>query len=138
MAMRGDDILGVRFDPTGQVKFLKGEVKSRATLGKKTVDEARTALSSTNGRPTPHALAFVADRLFETGETALAEIIDKYQLKARIEVKQLSHLMFTGKIAQCARSTRSTHPRRWVSNGPSHGSTEIAAWPGTSSGPSNP
>lgn len=94
MAMRGDDILGIRLDPAVRVKFLKGEVKSRATLGKQTVDEARAALSSSNGRPTPHALAFVADRLFETGETALAEIIDEYQLKARIEVKQLSHLMF--------------------------------------------
>ena len=94
MAMRGDDILGIRLDPTVRVRFLKGEVKSRATLGKKTVDEARTALSSSNGRPTPHALAFVADRLFETGEIALAEIIDEYQLKSRIEVNQLSHLMF--------------------------------------------
>ena len=94
MAMRGDDILGIRLDPTVGAKFLKGEVKSRATLGKKTVDEARTALSSNNGRPTPHALAFVADRLFENGEIALAEIIDEYQLKSRIEVNQLSHLMF--------------------------------------------
>ena len=94
MAMRGDDILGIRIDPTVKVKFLKGEVKSRATLGKQTVDEARTALTSSNGRPTPHALAFVADRLFETGETALAEAIDEYQLKQRIEIKQLSHLMF--------------------------------------------
>ena len=94
MAMRGDDILGVRTDPAVTVKFLKGEVKSRAKLGKKTVDEARTALASSNGRPTPHALAFVADRLFETGETDLAAVIDQYQLTARIEINQLSHLMF--------------------------------------------
>ncbi|QGY82075.1 DUF1837 domain-containing protein [Sphingorhabdus lacus] len=94
MAMRGDDILGIRLDPSVTVKFLKGEVKSRAALGKKTVDEARTALGSSNGRPTPHALAFVADRLFETGETALSEVIDQFQLKARIEINQLSHLMF--------------------------------------------
>lgn len=94
MAMRGDDILGIRLDPAVAVRFLKGEVKSRATLSKKTVDEARTALTSSNGRPTPHALAFVADRLFESGETALAEAIDQFQLKARIEIKQLSHLMF--------------------------------------------
>lgn len=94
MAMRGDDILGICLDPAVKVRFLKGEVKSRASLGKQTVDEARVALSSSNGRPTPHALAFVADRLFETGETALSEIIDEYQLKARIEVKQLAHLMF--------------------------------------------
>jgi hypothetical protein len=94
MAMRGDDILGIRLDPTVTVKFLKGEVKSRAALSKKTVDEARTALTSSNGRPTPHALAFVADRLFETGETALAEVIDQFQLKARIDINQLSHMMF--------------------------------------------
>lgn len=50
MAMRGDDILGIRLDPGVTVKFLKGEVKSRAALGKKTVDEARTALASSNGR----------------------------------------------------------------------------------------
>ena len=95
MAMRGDDILGIRLDSGVTVKFLKGEVKSRANLGKKTVDEARTALASSNGRPTPHALAFVADRLFETDETDLAEVIDQFQLKARIEINQLSHLMFT-------------------------------------------
>jgi len=94
MAMRGDDILGIRLDPVVKVRFLKGEVKSRASLGKQTVDEARVALSSSHGRPTPHALAFVADRLFETGETALAAIIDEYQLTARIKVKQLEHLMF--------------------------------------------
>lgn len=94
MAMRGDDILGIRLDPAVTVKFLKGEVKSRAALGRKTIDEARTALASSNGRPTPHALAFVADRLFETGEMALAEVIDQFQLKARIEINPLSHLMF--------------------------------------------
>ena len=98
MAMRGDDILGIRLDPTVTVKFLKGEVKSRAALGKKTIDEARAALSASHGRPTPHALAFVADRLFETGDKALAAIVDQYQLSARIKLDQLSHLlfMFTG------------------------------------------
>ena len=98
MAMRGDDILGIRLDPTVTAKFLKGEVKSRATLGKKTIDEARAALNASHGRPTPHALAFVADRLFETGDKALAAIVDQYQLSARIKLDQLSHLlfMFTG------------------------------------------
>lgn len=94
MAMRGDDILAVRIDPNGKVKFLKGEVKSRASLSKKTVDEARNALDSCRGRPTPHALAFVADRLFETGQTDLSDLIDKYQLKLRITREQLSHMMF--------------------------------------------
>jgi hypothetical protein len=94
MAMRGDDILAVRIDPVVKIKFLKGEVKSRANLTRKTVGEARKALSSSNGRPTPHALAFVSDRLHETGQTDLSDLIDLYQLKLRIGVRQLSHMMF--------------------------------------------
>jgi len=94
MAMRGDDILAVRIDPDVKVKFLKGEVKSRVNLTKKTVDEAQKAIASSNGRPTPHALAFVADRLYETGQVELSDLIDQYQLKLRIGVKQLSHMMF--------------------------------------------
>ena len=95
MAMRGDDILAVCLDPDLKIRFLKGEVKSRASLAKKTVEEARTALLSSNGRPSPHALAFVSDRLSEAGETELSDLIDQYQLKKRIEIDQLSHLMFT-------------------------------------------
>lgn len=94
MAMRGDDILAVRVEPDMKVMFLKGEVKSRATLTKRTVNEARKALDSSNGRPTPHALAFVADRFYETGQTELSDLIDRYQLKLRIGVNQLSHMMF--------------------------------------------
>jgi hypothetical protein len=94
MAMRGDDILGVCLDRIVGIRFLKGEVKSRATLAKTTVTEAREALLANDERPTPHALAFVSDRLNEGGETALSSLIDKYQLTARIETKQLSHLMF--------------------------------------------
>jgi hypothetical protein len=94
MAMRGDDILAVRADPLRQVKFLKGEVKSRAKLAKNTVQDARKALDSSNGRPTPHALAFIADRFYETGQTDLSDLIDEYQLKLRISQNQLSHMMF--------------------------------------------
>lgn len=93
MAMRGDDVLAVCPDPKVKVRFLKGEVKSRATLAKKTVKEARNALASSHGRPSPHALAFVSDRFFETGQTALSDLIDD-QLKVRITTKQLSHMMF--------------------------------------------
>lgn len=94
MAMRGDDILGIWQPAFGPITFLKGEVKSRAALNKKTVDEARKALASSNGRPTPHALAFLADRLFETGQTDLAQTIDDFQLKTRIQISQMRHLMF--------------------------------------------
>lgn len=94
MAMRGDDVLAVRTDPHVKIKFLKGEVKSRAHLIKTTVDAARKALASSNERPTPHALAFISDRLFETGQIELSDLIDQYQLKSRIGLKQLSHIMF--------------------------------------------
>ena len=93
MAMRGDDILAVREDPNLKVCFLKGEVKSRSALAKRTVDDARRALASNYGRPTPHALWFVADRLYETGQTALSDLIDD-QLKERIKTTQMSHMMF--------------------------------------------
>ncbi|HEY6874199.1 MAG TPA: Hachiman antiphage defense system protein HamA [Geobacteraceae bacterium] len=94
MAMRGDDILAIKINPDGKVMFLKGEVKSRASLTKSTVAEARKALSSSNGRPTPHALAFVADRLYEIGRTDLSDLIDEFQLKRRIALEQVSHMMF--------------------------------------------
>jgi hypothetical protein len=94
MAMRGDDILAVCVDRDVKVRFLKGEVKSRASLDKRTVEEARTALLSSDGRPAPHALAFVSDRLFEAGETKLSDLIDTYQIRKRITINQLSHLMF--------------------------------------------
>jgi hypothetical protein len=93
MAMRGDDILAVCPDPALKIKFLKGEVKSRTNLAKKTVDEARKALAASHGRPTPHALSFFSDRLFETGKTALSDLIDD-QLKGRITTTQMFHLMF--------------------------------------------
>lgn len=132
MAMRGEDILAIRTDPDVKVNFLKGEVKSRAKLTKKTVDKARKALTSNNGRPTPHALAFVADRLYETGQIELSDLIDQYQLKFRIGLKQLMHMMFmftgnnpcnlltdnlrayTGKISQHAIGLRVTSHQAFI------------------------
>jgi hypothetical protein len=94
MAMRGDDILAFELDPTLEIRFLKGEVKSRASLNKETIESARDALLSNGGRPTPHALAFVSDRLVEVGEYDQADLIDKYSLKLRLKVRQMAHLMF--------------------------------------------
>ncbi len=94
MPMRGDDVLAVSLDPKVAILFLKGEVKSRAALTKRAVEDARVGLRSSEGRPTPHALAFVSDRLAEVGEVELSDLIDKAQLTKRIELKQMSHLMF--------------------------------------------
>lgn len=95
MAMRGDDIIGVRTNATGTVEFLKGEVKSRAQLKTATVVEADRALRSDMGRPSPHALAFVADRLDEQGEEKLARAIINAQLVQGIASKQVKQLLFT-------------------------------------------
>lgn len=64
MALRGDDLIGI--DTTGGgLKVLKGESKSRLSLNRATINEARRALSNDGGCPTPTSLLFMADRLME-------------------------------------------------------------------------
>jgi hypothetical protein len=72
MALRGDDIVGIRLDANGKLEFLKGESKSRAALSTGVLDEAGEALDRDRGRPTRHAVLFVAGRLRERGDDALA------------------------------------------------------------------
>lgn len=59
------------------------------------IDEARAALCANSGLPSPHALAFVADRLNQAGDTFLGDALDKAQLKDGIRVSQVSHMLFT-------------------------------------------
>lgn len=66
MALRGDDFVGLKLDDQENLYFLKGESKSRASLSKATISEARMALSRDDGRPTATSLLFVADRLMES------------------------------------------------------------------------
>jgi hypothetical protein len=95
MAMRGDDLIGIRLPDEGPpLEFLKCETKSRASLPSATLNEARTALDNDSGLPAPHALAFVADRLRETGNIALADMIDDAQLVDTISSQQVRHLLF--------------------------------------------
>ena len=96
MAMRGDDVIGIVTPNNGQrPHFLKTEAKSRAALGRKVLEDARSALDADDGRPAPHALAFVGDRLREGGSTELADLIDDAQLKDGIARQQMEHLLFT-------------------------------------------
>lgn len=95
MSMRGDDLVGVRATTVGTLELLKGEAKSRATLGTATVTEADAALRSDWGRPSPHALSFVADRLHELGEHTLANLVDDAQLTTGIGQRQVVQLLFT-------------------------------------------
>jgi hypothetical protein len=95
MAMRGDDIIGVRISRSGPIGFLNGESKSRAHLNAAAVEDADEALQRNNGLPSPHALAFVTDRLFENGDDDLALQIDRAQLQQGITEQQVLQLLFT-------------------------------------------
>lgn len=95
MSMRGDDLIGVRASASGTLELLKGEAKSRLTLGTATVRDADVALRRDSGRPSPHALSFVADRFHELGEHTLADLLDDAQLTTGISQQQVVQLLFT-------------------------------------------
>jgi hypothetical protein len=71
MALRGDDIVGIRHT-MARLDFLKGEAKSRVTLTPGVLDEAAEALDRDRGRPSQLAVLYVAERLRELGDDALA------------------------------------------------------------------
>jgi hypothetical protein len=95
MSMRGDDLVGARVGTSGTLELLKGEAKSRVVLGGTAVTDADVALKRDRGRPSPHALSFVADRLHELGEHTLANLVDKAQLATGISQRQVVQLLFT-------------------------------------------
>ncbi|MFO1320320.1 MAG: Hachiman antiphage defense system protein HamA [Burkholderiales bacterium] len=96
MSMRGEDVLAFSLGSNGGgLKILKAEVKSRAAMRTAVIVEARTALSANNGLPSPHAIAFVADRSNEVGDRALGNALDEAQLKDGIRTSQVSHMLFT-------------------------------------------
>ncbi|MBB2793633.1 UNVERIFIED_ORG: hypothetical protein GGD58_002492 [Rhizobium pisi] len=97
MAMRGDDFIGAGY-VEDQLWLLKGEAKSKKSLGKATVTSARKVLDRDNGRCTPDSLLFVANRLLESTDDA-----DKAlgrDLRDEVGVKSLrpgriDHMLFT-------------------------------------------
>jgi hypothetical protein len=96
MAMRGDDVIGIEQNPENRrLKFLKSEAKSRSALAAGVLVEARAVLEKDGGLPSPHALAFVSERLMETGNQELADAIDDAQLKHGIAAADVEHLLFT-------------------------------------------
>ena len=94
MAMRGDDLLAIGIDDGG-IQFLKGESKSRLNLSMTTLSEARKALSGNNERPTPHAVAFLSDRLADEGREDIADQINTAQYRDGISDDRVSHMIFT-------------------------------------------
>lgn len=69
MALRGDDIIGIRVDAKGKLLgLLKGESKSYARLTSAVIEKAAEALDRDLGRPGRHAVLFIATRLRESGK----------------------------------------------------------------------
>ena len=96
MAMRGEDVIGMRLDPQSQrLQFLKTEAKSRGNLSSQALDEARAALDKDGGLPSKHALSFISERLIELDNLPLANAIDDASLKHGIPLQDVKHLLFT-------------------------------------------
>lgn len=93
MALRGDDVVGLAVR-SGRVQFLKGESKSRQTISQAVIDEAANALVRNDGRPSRHAMLFVANRLRETGDPQTALIFEKALLEG-INRTAVEHCLFT-------------------------------------------
>ena len=93
MALRGDDIVGIRIATNGKLEFLKGESKSRVALSSAVLDEAGAALDRDRGRPTRHAVLFVAERLRELGNGTLAAKLENAVLGSFSE-SRVEHLIF--------------------------------------------
>ena len=92
-ALRGDDIVGVARDSKGSIRFLKGESKSRVALSSSTVHDAHNALDRDDGRPSRHAVLFIANRLRELGRNELATELEKALLQS-FSGHDIEHLLF--------------------------------------------
>ena len=93
VAMRGDDIIGIRLDAKGAHGILKGESKSRAELAASVVGEAGESLCKDQGRPKPATLAFTSTTLRREKRHELAEIIERFQT-GHISEEAIAHLIF--------------------------------------------
>ncbi len=80
MALRGDDIVGIRVDAKGNLlTLLKGESKSYAKLTNAVLEKAAEALDRDRGRPGRHAVLFIATRLRETENDESAALATKLE-----------------------------------------------------------
>jgi hypothetical protein len=96
MALRGDDIVGIAELTSTQLRFLKGESKSRASLTPTVIAEAATALDKDDGRPSRHSVLFVAMRLRELGDAADKDLAARLELAVTQGFRghKLEHLLF--------------------------------------------
>ncbi len=93
-AMRGDDVLGAKLDTAGKAVIIKAEAKSRVTLAKATVTEARNGLAREMEMPSAHSLTQFAERLLSTADAEVGEAVLMLQLLDEVRANRVSHLMF--------------------------------------------
>ena len=93
MALRGDDIVGIKPRDDGNLEFLKGEAKSRVALGNSAITDAAKALDEDKGRPSRHSVLFTATRLREMGEDKLATDLE-LAVTNSFSGKEIEHLLF--------------------------------------------
>jgi len=94
MALRGDDLVGLSEDEKGRLRILKGESKSRAKLTTTTVSQAGKTLDNGRGRPGPHSVLFVAQRLREMNKDNLALLLE-LAVESSFRGTEVSHFLFT-------------------------------------------
>ncbi|MBB5640989.1 hypothetical protein BJ997_001537 [Cryobacterium roopkundense] len=94
LPMRGDDLLGVRVNIKNELEFLKGEAKSGQRPGASVISKARQALDQYNGMPNPVSVAFLVDRLEESGEVELSDRVDDVMTEEGITADNVEHLLF--------------------------------------------
>ncbi len=94
MAMRGEDVLAFALNSEGRLLVLKGEAKSRKDLNSTTIKSARKALAANNGRPSAHAMAFMATRYFEMGDKEMTDLLDQAQLDEQLTQDRVTHMIF--------------------------------------------
>jgi len=98
MAMRGEDVIGVGYSEKNELLLLKGEAKSAQSLSKNTIEKARLGLEKDEGRPTPHALSFIARRLMTSEKDDEIKIGTDLAIEATSEAlpkTSIAHYMFT-------------------------------------------
>lgn len=93
-AMRGDDVLGAKFDATSNLRLAKVEAKSRVSMREAVVKEARDGLQRSGGLPSPHSLTQFAERLMGSSDEALGQSALDLLLLHGIRPDVMTHLMF--------------------------------------------
>lgn len=93
MAMRGDDVIAIKIEGD-DIKFMKCEAKSAKSLSRKILDDARKELDQHEGKPSPHTLEFIIERLHETDNEELSMKLATYIYNKRIKKNDVKHLLF--------------------------------------------